>query len=529
MGKRWLHVLSFITASALAAINLPLAQAADEGESVLNARCAACHQRQAEGGLSRISEMRKSPEGWDMSIVRMMLIHGVSVTPDERRVLVKHLADTQGLAPEEAQEWRYILERQPSATDASPDDDLAAMCGRCHSFARVGLQRRDEAEWLKLAHFHLGQYPTAEYQALGRDRNWWEIASTEVPKKLGELYPLNTGAWAKWKGQAKTDPIGTWRVVGHRPGAGSYQGTLSVTGSGNDEYRIELDITYGNGSKAAGAGSATVFTGYEWRGRLKLGEEKTLQVLTVSGTEMTGRWFLEDSDSLGASIHGTKAEGASARVLSVEPAYLRAGETAKIALHGIGLRGKVELGDGVKIKVIEQSPMTILVEAKASESAAAGVRSISVGGAQATDLFTVYRKIDSVRVQPAYTIARVGDAGGPLPSVPAQFDAVGFLNGPDGKSGTDDDIRIGVFPARWSVENFNKTAARMNDAKYAGTMEAGGLFLPAGAGLNPQRPYSTNNVGNLAVKAAVSDGDSTVEGNGRLVVTVQRWNDPPIR
>ena len=33
----------------------------------------------------------------------------------------------------------------------------------------------------------------------------------------------------------------------------------------------------------------------------------------------------------------------------------------------------------------------------------------------------------------------------------------------------------------------------------------------------------------LAVKAVVSDGDAKIEGSGRLIVTVQRWNDPPIR
>ena len=44
------------------------------------------------------------------------------------------------------------------------------LCARCHSYARVALQRRDAAEWLKLVHFHLGQYPTTEYQAGGRDR-----------------------------------------------------------------------------------------------------------------------------------------------------------------------------------------------------------------------------------------------------------------------------------------------------------------------------------------------------------------------
>ena len=84
------------------------------------------------------------------------------------------------------------------------------------------------------------------------------------------------------------------------------------------------------------------------------------------------------------------------------------------------------------------------------------------------------------------------------------------------------------MPATWSVEPFNEAAKEMKDAQYAGTMEADGLFVPGGAGPNPERHYSTNNAGDLTVKATVADGESTVEGTGHLIVTVQRWNNPPI-
>ena len=60
-------------------------------------------------------------------------------------------------------------------------------------------------------------------------------------------------------------------------------------------------------------------------------------------------------------------------------------------------------------------------------------------------------------------------------------------------------------------------------------MQANGLFMPADAGLNPERPFDTNNAGNLTVVATVEDGGQTVTGEGQLLVTVQRWNDPPIR
>ena len=70
----------------------------------------------------------------------------------------------------------------------------------------------------------------------------------------------------------------------------------------------------------------------------------------------------------------------------------------------------------------------------------------------------------------------------------------------------------------------------MKDTDYSGSIDAAsGLFIPAGAGPNPDRTFSTNNAGDLIVKASVTDGGNTVEGSAHLIVTVQRWNDPPIR
>ncbi|MDH3639718.1 MAG: quinohemoprotein amine dehydrogenase subunit alpha, partial [Gammaproteobacteria bacterium] len=321
-------------------------------------------------------------------------------------------------------------------------------------------------------------------------------------------------------------------VVGHQPGKGSYQGTLTVTGSGDDQYKVSMDINYASGDKASGEGNAIVYTGYEWRAQLQLGDQSTLQVFMASesGDELSGRWFLEDSDSLGGDLTAVRMDTGTARILAVAPEYVRAGETKEVAVHGVNLDGDVGLGDGVEVvSTVTRDPQTVVVQVKANADASVGTRTVKVGAATASELFTVYHQVDSVRVEPAYAIARVGGADGPLPPVPAQFDAVAYANGPDGEPDTDDDIRIGVMPATWSVDNFSETAVGMDDVKYAGNMQAGGLFVPAGAGLNLERPFSTNNVGDLAVKASVADGTSTVEGSGHLIVTVQRWNDPPIR
>ena len=64
--------------------------------------------------------------------------------------------------------------------------------------------------------------------------------------------------------------------------------------------------------------------------------------------------------------------------------------------------------------------------------------------------------------------------------------------------------------------------------KFAGHFDKRGRFLPGAAGPNTAREYSGDNVGNLAVVAKAQDGDRAVEGHGHLIVTVQRWNTPPI-
>jgi quinohemoprotein amine dehydrogenase len=519
----------------LAVLLLALVRAGDgahaqDAASILNAKCAACHER-ADGGLVRIKDQRKMPEAWDMTIVRMIQLHGVEVTDDERAALVKHLADTQGLAPSEAEGFRYILERVPSQFEEPATDELGAMCARCHSYARVALQRRTEDEWRKLAHFHLGQFPTTEYQALGRDRDWWDIASGRLPGELAELYPLDTPAWQAWSEREPADLSGKWRFVGRDSRLGDYEGVATIESTGDDTYAVTLESTYEDGQQLEGEGSGIVYTGSEWRSRIMLGEDDTLQVFAVSedGNSMTGRSFLADADSIGTQVTATRMDEGASAVLAASPSYLRAGAVGEIAIHGIGLDGDISLGEGVTIEeVVSRDAETVVVRASAAADTASGPRTVSVGGADG-ELLTVYEAIDFVTVEPAYNIARVGGGGGPIAPVPAQFEAVAWLQGADGQAGTDDDVEIGAMPATWAVQNFDDVARALDDAAFSGDMQANGLFVPADAGPNTARPFNTNNAGNLKVTATVEDGGQTVTGEGQLLVTVQRWNDPPIR
>jgi quinohemoprotein amine dehydrogenase len=454
------------------------------------------------------------------------------LTPAQRKTIVKYLADTAGLAPTEAQPFRYALERRPEASDLFEDKLVGETCARCHSYARIGLQRRSEAEWLRLSHFHVGQFPAVELASNLRSVYWWEIASQEIPKRLGRLYPFDGEAWKQWRQHPKSNPAGSWRVVGHRPGWGDYEGLARIVEKSPDEYSLTLEISYANGKSQKGSGEAIVYTGYEWRGSLTQGDEQVRQVFTISedGNHLRGRWHLKEVDALGGDWRGTRITD-KAELLAVFPPYLKSGAKQTLSLHGFGLAGEVSVDGGIAVtRVISRSPERLVVEVQTTTLTANGSHTVRVGEATASGLLNVYPQVDSVRIEPQPGLARVGGSGGKVPAVPVQFEAIAFSNGEDGKAGTQDDLRIGVFPARWTLGNLNANAEAMKDAEFAGQIDAaGGLFVPAAAGPNPLRKFGTNNAGELQIAASVEDGSRVIKGTAPLIVTVQRWIDPPIR
>lgn len=501
-----------------------------DGRQVLTSTCAACHTPGADGKQPRISDIRKTPEGWDMTIARMQVWHGVQISAEERRALVKYLADTQGLAPSETAAFRQGLERRPNVADHPPNDNLAQMCARCHSFARVGLQRRDEGEWRKLVNTHLGQFPSIEYSLYGRDRDWFRIASTETAAELGKLFPLQTEAWTTWHAHAPIDPSGRWRIAGERPGSGRYSGVLTVQkAAAPDTYAARYEIEYADGRTLTGESQALVYTGYEWREQGRLGDDaiRSVYALSEDGNGLSGRWFVKDADERGGELHGTRIVDGRAGIVAVEPPFVRAGDTVEVTVAGFGLAGTPTLPAGVQlVGAAAGGPERLTLKLKVDAGAADGWHPLKLGAAEAR--LGVYHKIDRVQVEPAYAVARVG-GDGPMPVVPAQFQAIAWLDGADGKPGTDDDVRLGSVPASWRHENHGEAAKDMQDAQFAGRFAEAGLFQPGPAGLNPQRRFHTNNTGDLTVTATVQDGAQTLEGQAQLMVTVQRWNNPPIK
>ena len=517
MRRRFAPAASALSlAAAVAAWVVAPGPAARADKALLASACGACHN-ETDAGLSRIAGQRKTPEGWLMTIVRMRIAHGLAIEPADQAALVAYLADTQGLAPSETTDWRYALEKDPAAIEAV-EEPLASMCGRCHTMARVGLQRRTPEEWLLHMDFHVGQFPTVEYQALGRDRDWYETAKSEIAPMLAEAYPFDTEAWTAWQAADKPDVAGDWVVMVDIAPSGTAYGTLSVAGSASP-YEVTGELTLADGSSAPVSGKMNLYTGYEWRANLKIGDETYRQVLAVSedGTRLEGRQFLASTDSLGGPLSGAKA-GAGPVILGVTPEAAAPGSvTAQVI--GVGL-------DGLAIDGAEGTATANAAGAEVSLDGAAGdVAMLTAGENSASVAF--YDSIDRLTVEPDFTIARVGGGSdiGPA-AVPAQFKAIGWWNGPDGEAETDDDVRVGVIDdASWSVVDRGELAEDMKDAEFAGSIDDSGVFSPAMAGPNPERPFSTNNAGDLTV-VAEKDGKS---GEAHLIVTVQRFIDPPIR
>lgn len=519
MSRPTLAILLTTTTAILAAPAL-----AATGEEIVANVCGACHAKNEKGEYSRIDASRRTPEGWEMNLVRMMRNYGVQLDDAEFVAVLRHLADTRGLSVEETEGFRYILENEPVADDHGPNQLMTDTCGRCHSYARVAMQRRSSGDdWLKTINFHLGQFPSLEYQALARDRDWWGVARTDVLNELTERY---VSATVPERSQA--DLSGEWRITGHQPGRGAYDGTLTIERDG-DGYSLVETLNFADGQNWTRSGAAYLYGAGEWRATLTSDQTELREVMALRADgSLEGRWFHADQTALGGRIHAVRMDGAP-QILAVSPDHIRAGDTIEMRVSGVGLDGDIAMPAGLTAEVVSRDATAAVLRVSAAADAAPGRAALGIGAATLDSAVGVYSQLDHVTVEPALTYSRIGDNGGPIARQPAVFDAVGWLNGPDGVAGTADDIRIGVVPAEWSSDNFDEMARANEDARFAGRIEPTGIFEPADAGPNPERVMTTNNAGHLGITARVQDGDRSLEGKAELYATVQRFVDTPIR
>ena len=512
------------------------------GAKVLEDRCSGCHAPREEGGkLDAIESQRKAPEGWQMTIDRMVRVHGAQLQPDEARTLVKYLSDHYGLAPSEVEPFRYALEKYDNTVEQQNiPKAVQGTCVQCHSYARIALQRRTPEQWARLLDSKVALLPNIENSTGSSgflDDLWLPTAKKESVPYLTKNYPFTSEAWKKWQAASKQDYAGSWKIVGHDSGrGGDYTGRLTLKALGDDRYEGEFTHEFADGSSVSGKTTAIVYTGFQWRGIAQIGDgkkQKEIFFASEDGVVISGRRLLTTIGDLGREETLYKS-GADAKLLTVIPATLKTGETQKVKLFGMNLPQNltaeaVILGEGVTVRSLSQSgDDTVIAEVVTDNGAKAGPRQATIRGVEGKIPLYVYTTVDYIRLSPEQAFARPG--GVRTPKVFQQFEVFAYLNGKDGVKGTKDDVKLGrVGPIRWNLEEYVKRN-NDDDVQFVGAVDENGLFAPANDGPNLQRHMSDENVGDVWVEAWYKpDGAKRSMGaRSFLLVMPPKFNFQPI-
>jgi quinohemoprotein amine dehydrogenase len=518
--------------------------------------CGACHAQDDKGCLTRISYRRTTPEGWQETVKRMATLNGAPLEPAQAREVVRYLANEQGLAPEEARPAAFEVERR-IIDFSSPDKDTQRACGACHSIGRPMLQRRTAEEWDLLVAMHRGYYPLVDFQAF---RNPAPPPSEPGPdgkppdrrhpveKALAYLkatYPLFTPEWSAWSATRRTPRLAgrfALRVneVGHEPVFG--EATITPKPGAEDEFTTEARYApAGGGPAVVRRGEALVYTGFQWRGRSSAGHEgdalREVMFVERDGRTISGRWFTGAYDETGLDVTLQRISS-EPLVLGVTPPALRAGGPASVRVHGVnlerGLTAKdVDFGPGVRVTRVVSAEGGLAVDLEVAADAPEGARDVFVAGASAPSAAVVFKTVDTLKVTPQAGLARVG--GVRFPKGTAQFEARAWSYGRDGKPDTKDDLDLGPVNVAWSLEEFTAVLGD-DDLKWAGRIDARGLFTPAEDGPNPKRQGNRNNVGDLWVVATLPTDSplkpkALLRARAHLIVTVPlyvRWDQAEV-
>lgn len=512
--------------------------------------CVRCHRRDSAGMVERISYERKTPEGWETSVRRMVTLNNVRLEPADARAIVRYLSNAQGLAPDEVKPGRFEAERRVIEHRYTADRTTEVTCRACHSLGRVITQRRTRDEWDLLIATHRGLYPDVDFQGFRRggppppDSAGQPHPMDAAVAHLARAFPLRTPEWAAWSASMRPAPLeGTWLIAGHEQGRGDFFGRVAVTKAAGttDEFTTRAMYRYvRDGRVVTRTGRSVVYTGFQWRGRSteSAADSGKREVMFVEPgwQEMSGRWFSGAYDELGMDVTMTRVAGGPA-IAGVSRRGVRSGtRDQELTLFGANLPRAVtpdaiDLGPGLKVtRVVRATPDSITVRYDADSGAANGKRDLFVAGAAVRGALTVYDRVSRIKVTPAAGMARVGGAA--FPKQFQQFEAWAWHNGPDGKPDTADDFEIGEVDVTWSVEEYSVTY-NDDDLKFIGALDKNGMFTPALDGPNPARTGSRNNIGDVWVVATwqpPEPGARPIKGRAHLVVTVplyMRWAPGP--
>src|SRR5438552_5114308 len=189
----------------------------------------------------------------------------------------------------------------------------------------------------------------------------------------------------------------------------------------------------------------------EWREAL---------LVSRDGNTIDGRWFWGGYQEFGIDAHlariGTQPMLAGASVFA-----LQSPSTGEFKVYGANFPTDLkpadfDIGSGVTVKrIVKRTPSVVTIEAQVSAKLPTGIRNISVAHATAERAIAIYDKIAYIKTIPDASMGRLG--GTIAAKQFAQFEAIAYAAGADGKSQTADDVPLGPVPAHWSMEEFVST------------------------------------------------------------------------
>ncbi len=531
--------------------------------------CGSCHQLDDQDRMSRISYMRATPEGWQHKMQRMMSLNGLQLEPDMARGVVKYLSDNLGIAPEEYRASAWESERRMVDYD-SPIESLNLTCKQCHSLGRVINQRRTKEEWGLLIAMHRGYYPLVDVVGFRLREPDPESVDNRyrMDRAIDDLaaaFPLETPEWSEWSTNMRDPQLeGTWALSGHHAGQGPVYGSAVITANPDNPSQFVTETTYTypqSGKSVSRSGRANVYTGFQWRGQSMeenptqedWGTDSLKEVMFVERDwqQIWGRWFRGGYDEIGLDISLQQHASDAPIVLGVYPRFVKVSTQGhQVKIYGLNFPASLSaedlnFGPGVMVsQVVNVASDVVTVELNVSADASTGTRDVFVGRAFNEQSFAVYDQIDAVKVTPQAGTAHVG-GGGMFPKGYQLFEAAAYHNGPDGRLGTDDDLRLGPVKATWTLEEYAATFDD-DDVQFVGTINSDGMFTPAIDGPNPGRQHligssdirsdlsanteARNNIGDVWVVATLtSDIDPEAAGmRGRAHMLVmppqyRRW------
>ncbi|NSL51410.1 quinohemoprotein amine dehydrogenase subunit alpha [Calidifontibacillus erzurumensis] len=536
--KSWIFILLAIVIVTLSACTNSSTKETATGENVVQKAasknvgdwsetfqkaCLTCHAVDENGKIARISDIRKTPEGWEQTILRMQRTWGVELSSEEAARIVAELSEKNGLAPEETEKIMYWLTDTGSIVEAPMENELMQeSCVQCHAGARVLAQYRTEDEWKKLKDFHIGMNPSMVYQMRAID---WIGNADKIADYLAKTNPMETEAWKNWKENGKKyDITGEWKIIGYSPSTGLYSGDATITAK--DDLYYEKRTLNLAGKATNYEGNVRMFTGYSLRSSLGNENEKIRGVFNVQGDGeiITGQW--NRVNDMGIYAKETYYKKGQPQVLAVWPKSIKKGTEQTITVFGTDFpqnlkKENFQTTNGLEIvEVVKQNNDEVQLKVKAPANTDIPTGEISFVDQKGAASINFYQKVDYVKVTPEYGLARLAYDGR---KQSVQFEAIAYANGKDGKANTEDDIELGPVNAKWKLQEYKLMGIEDEDVKYVGSInENTGLFIPSDGGPNIKREWNTNNAGNVTVVATYVDPHSgeKLVGETFLLVTI---------